>query len=285
MRLRLKLALLLGFAFFFAGIGLFIYDTTIRGVDELVLNQAQPSAALPVTALAISVRSEEMFVLLAELSSVVAVDDVPNMLRVLGELDELQREREAILRGVRINVIENPELASLLRRRQQIIDEERLLLNGLADDLAAAGGGESRKKVIDSFMRGKYGDLEKERGARAEAISLLSIEQSGKSFDAIKDSLERGHNLYLAIIFTLLLSFVFVLFFVNKRVIWPVEQITQTIEQISMGKLDAEVPDELKKSTDEIGRLSRAFDRTIMSLKMSMRGQKEQGEVKKNRGK
>ena len=43
-----------------------------------------------------------------------------------------------------------------------------------------------------------------------------------------------------------------------------------------MGKLDVDIDPKIKNSQDEIGALARAFDRTIVSLKMAMRQSNEQ---------
>ncbi len=59
----------------------------------------------------------------------------------------------------------------------------------------------------------------------------------------------------------------------------PIKKLTKTIEDISLGKMDTEV--EGKERKDEIGDLARAFDRTIVSLKLAKRrlGIKETTEV------
>ncbi len=54
------------------------------------------------------------------------------------------------------------------------------------------------------------------------------------------------------------------LFFVK-----PVEKITKTIESISLGKVDVTV--EGTEREDEIGSLAKAFDRTIVSLRLAMK--------------
>jgi methyl-accepting chemotaxis protein len=51
----------------------------------------------------------------------------------------------------------------------------------------------------------------------------------------------------------------------------PIKKLTKNIEDISMGKLDVEIDPKLKESKDEIGDLAKAFDRTIVSLKLAMK--------------
>ncbi|MBI5635764.1 HAMP domain-containing protein [Candidatus Micrarchaeota archaeon] len=56
-----------------------------------------------------------------------------------------------------------------------------------------------------------------------------------------------------------------------RRLTGHIESITQTIEDISKGKLDTRIDPKLLKRDDELGELARAFDRTIVSLKLSMK--------------
>lgn len=60
-------------------------------------------------------------------------------------------------------------------------------------------------------------------------------------------------------------------FYLSKRISKPIKNLTKNIEDISMGRLDTEVDPKLKDSKDEIGNLARAFDRTLVSLKLSMK--------------
>ena len=56
---------------------------------------------------------------------------------------------------------------------------------------------------------------------------------------------------------------------IMRSVLTPIKELTQTIEDISTGKLDVEVKG--KERDDEIGKLAQAFDRTIVSLKLAMK--------------
>lgn len=68
----------------------------------------------------------------------------------------------------------------------------------------------------------------------------------------------------------LLVTFILVFFF-SKSITKPIKKLTKNVEDISMGKLDVEIDPKLKESKDEIGALARAFDRTIVSLKLAMK--------------
>jgi methyl-accepting chemotaxis protein len=60
----------------------------------------------------------------------------------------------------------------------------------------------------------------------------------------------------------------------------PIIRLTKNIEDISMGRLDTEIDPKLKQSKDEIGALARAFDRTMVSLKLAMRKKSEKNDDK-----
>jgi HAMP domain-containing protein len=57
--------------------------------------------------------------------------------------------------------------------------------------------------------------------------------------------------------------------FVTHSISKPIEQITKNIDDISKGRLDIEITGKERK--DEIGDLARAFERTIVSLKLAMK--------------
>lgn len=54
---------------------------------------------------------------------------------------------------------------------------------------------------------------------------------------------------------------------VNK----PIRALTKVATDISVGKLDATIDQKILDSQDEIGELARAFDRTLVSLKLAMK--------------
>ncbi len=65
--------------------------------------------------------------------------------------------------------------------------------------------------------------------------------------------------------------------FVSRQIINPINKITRVIDDISHGKFDVAV--EGTDSNDEIGDLARAFDRTLVSLKLAMRKKSEMNAV------
>ena len=63
---------------------------------------------------------------------------------------------------------------------------------------------------------------------------------------------------------------VLLIVFTVKRLTNHIDSITQVIDDISKGKLDTMIEPELLSRDDEIGELARAFERTIVSLKLAM---------------
>jgi HAMP domain-containing protein len=73
-----------------------------------------------------------------------------------------------------------------------------------------------------------------------------------------------------AIIFFITIGFMDItLYFVVAHFISPINQLTKAIEDISLGKMDTQIKG--KERNDEIGALAKAFDRTIVSLKLAMK--------------
>lgn len=58
-------------------------------------------------------------------------------------------------------------------------------------------------------------------------------------------------------------------FFTSRSISNPITKLTKVINEISTGQLDAEMQG--KERNDEIGDLARAFDRTVVSLKLAMK--------------
>ncbi len=97
---------------------------------------------------------------------------------------------------------------------------------------------------------------------------------------------QRAHLLevFLLSTFIIITCVIIFSFLISRLISKPIERLTETIEDISRGKLDVRV--EGKERNDEIGDLARAFDRTLVSLKLAMKQtapelRKEREELKK----
>ncbi len=60
-------------------------------------------------------------------------------------------------------------------------------------------------------------------------------------------------------------------FFAARPITKRIKGLTAIIEQISVGNLQVDIPEELKQSSDELGQLARAFSRVMVSLKLAMK--------------
>jgi PAS domain S-box-containing protein len=79
-----------------------------------------------------------------------------------------------------------------------------------------------------------------------------------------------GNEIILVSSGLLLLALAIAIMMVRK-VLSPIEELTTVVSAISKGNMDTELDPKLKESEDEIGKLARAFDRTLVSLKLAMR--------------
>ena len=88
--------------------------------------------------------------------------------------------------------------------------------------------------------------------------------------DAFKDVNSLRTNFLIIALIILVVSMALIFFF-SRSISKPIKKLTKVIEDISTGKLDTKVDYKLMESKDEIGILARAFDRTIVSLKLAMK--------------
>ncbi|MDD5340250.1 MAG: PAS domain S-box protein [Candidatus ainarchaeum sp.] len=56
-----------------------------------------------------------------------------------------------------------------------------------------------------------------------------------------------------------------------RRVFAPIDELTSVVSAISKGDMRSDLDPKMKESNDEIGKLARAFDRTLVSLKLAMK--------------
>jgi PAS domain S-box-containing protein len=104
---------------------------------------------------------------------------------------------------------------------------------------------------------------EVERHIRGHVAELAGIEED----------IFRAHSLGIEIILAssaaVVIMAILLSIFITRAISGPIRGLTATIEDISRGKLDVKV--EGKERDDEIGDLARAFDRTLVSLKLAMK--------------
>jgi methyl-accepting chemotaxis protein len=111
----------------------------------------------------------------------------------------------------------------------------------------------------------------REKGVELSSIQSYSVSNKTRT---VEENIKYIQDIVtIFVIFLVSLSLV-IIFFLSRSITNPIKKLTKNIEDISMGRLDTKVDPELKESKDEIGNLARAFDRTLVSLKLAMRQKK-----------
>ncbi len=101
----------------------------------------------------------------------------------------------------------------------------------------------------------------------------------------IEEAYAPVYSLRKQMLVTIVITFIFVMLIglaTARSIAMPIKNLTEVIDEISRGKLDAEIDENIKQSKDETGALARAFERTIVSLKLAMKLKKENGNNGKN---
>ncbi|MEW6722947.1 MAG: PAS domain S-box protein [Candidatus Micrarchaeota archaeon] len=160
-----------------------------------------------------------------------------------------------------------------------IVDEnDRLIAHSSPEPSPEAYEQELESGLVDSCFLGQGNSsvreqhLGKEVFAASRCFPELGIVLiAAEEVDVALEPLESSYTLlaYAALFF----SITIILFglILSSTITRPVEELTETIEKISMGRLDAQIPPGIKDLGDEIGKLARSFDRTVVSLKLAMK--------------
>src|SRR3989344_2591356 len=159
----------------------------------------------------------------------------------------------------------------LMRSQSRFIKESTILKQKVDTDSVKFGlEGKSGTHTILDYRRipvlsyYSQGGLKELFGLNYEwvIISEIDVEEAFSSIYHLRNQI-----LLIGLIIALM-SIMFGLY-LSRFISTPIQQLTKTIEDISMGKLDTEIKGKERK--DEIGDLARAFERTIVSLKLAMK--------------
>ena len=96
----------------------------------------------------------------------------------------------------------------------------------------------------------------------------LKLQEYGDKKLATAIKVRGIYVLFSLLIFTLVMLIVFSL--MTNSILKSINQLQTVITEISLGKLDVQINQRLKRSSNEVGELARAFDRTMVSLKLAM---------------
>lgn len=82
--------------------------------------------------------------------------------------------------------------------------------------------------------------------------------------------LESQNNTFIIMILSVILLII-VGFFLSKRISKPIERLTLITTEISKGDFNVAIDEDLKSAKSEIGDLTRAFDRVMVSMKLAIK--------------
>ncbi|MDY6778807.1 MAG: HAMP domain-containing protein, partial [Candidatus Nanohaloarchaea archaeon] len=119
---------------------------------------------------------------------------------------------------------------------------------------------------------------------RGEQDLVAEFEQSGHAdphVKAMESVFDRMEYLTLLSAIAVLLGASFLGLYFVHLVVDPLEQLRDTLEGISKGLMDEEIPQPVLEREDEIGEVANAFDRLIVSMRLAM-GQEEPEAIERN---
>jgi len=103
-----------------------------------------------------------------------------------------------------------------------------------------------------------------EKWEKAKWFLFIEIQQA----EAFQDVFAL-RNIFISIVLLIVLIAVVLSFLIARSITGPIETLTKVVVDISKGKLDTEIT--MVDRDDEIGELSKAFSRTLTSLKIAMK--------------
>lgn len=113
-----------------------------------------------------------------------------------------------------------------------------------------------------------------------EKMDDLTLSQKiliGKRIEQQNKKIESFRSLLIMIIILSVLIGATITIINSYTITKSLKKLTKVISDISLGKMDVEIDPILKESGDEIGDLARAFERTIVSLKLAIsKGKKKE---------
>lgn len=114
-----------------------------------------------------------------------------------------------------------------------------------------------------------HGDLVIERYFWLQDSDMCLISKIDSS-EALAPITQVDETVMLMAMVLLLTAFAAAILIV-RSVFAPIDELTRVVSAISKGDMRSELNPRLKESEDEIGKLARAFDRTLVSLKLAMK--------------
>ena len=105
--------------------------------------------------------------------------------------------------------------------------------------------------------------------------SSTAINLEKKHYDELTKQMERldiiNMNVVAPFSFVVVLLLLVAFLFIQLQVVAPLRKISKSVEEISLGRLDTVIDPRFKEAKNEIGDLARAFERTVVSMKLAMK--------------
>ena len=112
-------------------------------------------------------------------------------------------------------------------------------------------------------------DFTKTTSLNVAGRDWIVVSYSGKGFIESTEAFPPYYILVLGAALSFLLFALFYAYFNNISV--RVKSLIRVVDDLSQGRLDAEIDEETLNAKDDVGRLARAFNRMMVSLKLAMR--------------
>ena len=186
-------------------------------------------------------------------------------------LDEYKTE----INSIKLNTQKLTQLFSGDNQQQDRLSQISQLAKALPLELQYDSLPESTSSAVVAQPKNNQANLVETKSQ--EIVSLLGqlTDQAQQSLNSGLDQAVQAESnlLGLIILGTLVCSFMAVVtaLIVVVYITKPLIRLTKVIESISKGQLDANIDESILNKNDEIGDLAKAFDRTMVSLKLAMK--------------
>lgn len=173
------------------------------------------------------------------------------------------------------NIIEELEinLKQYAKEGQKILSVKRKFLRqNISTERAESN--ETKKELASLISSVK---ISREKISKQLERYIAQSDASVKSdIQLQKKSIQSIYYLIIVIIGLNLVGVIIVSSYLMRRfILIPIQRLTRIVNDISIGKFDSKIDAKTLESHDEIGELARAFDRTIVSLKLAMKDQND----------
>ena len=254
---------------------IYYFNSSLNKIDEFRSNIVSPHLDATLTSVEIRSLTRQIVILTDKLMNIFNTEDNEKIISTIKLIrvkkDQRNSEIEK-LKSISSKMMKSDLLSDLLFDVKSFINKGDLIneeiLNLVEINLKQRDNLSNQLKTIKE----KVINLEVIHEEQIKKVDLL-YELELSEFKNTRNSISVMEKEFVnAIYFPLIIVFIIfvsIVFFINLTIIRSIENITETIIEISNGNLNVDVSSKDRK--DEIGELANAFDRTIVSLKLAMK--------------